>query len=167
MTKFKVLSQFRANKMEYSEDKRKRRREHRRAAKQLMLERHVIQFYSAYWFYPAQRSNLAFVSSSMDWKIKMVDFAKIMEERKVAGQKLKEQAMKQPTVISTKYPSDLEQFRHLRDYHLGELNEWEANFVENNFTYLLTHPVAFLSAKVKAKLGEIQARVCGSDCEPS
>lgn len=88
----------------------------------------------------------------------MVDFNKIREQNKAKA----EAAAKAPKV--SKVPDDLDNLRHLRDYHLGELTEWEAGFVENNFTFLKNNGYASLSVKSKNKLGEILADHCGSDC---
>jgi hypothetical protein len=94
----------------------------------------------------------------------MVDFKKLMEERKAASQKLKAEVMKQPTVIVPKAKEPIDDLRHLMNNHVDELNEWEYNFVLNNFNYLKLNPGAQLSARVKDKLGEILADLCDKGC---
>lgn len=92
----------------------------------------------------------------------MVDFNKIREENKrKAEQQIKETPA---TIIRPAVNTDLVTLRHLKDYHLGNLTEWEANFVQNNFNYLINNPDSRVSAKVKAKIGDIVAELCGSDC---
>lgn len=96
----------------------------------------------------------------------MVDFKKLMEERKLAGQKLKEETLKKagPTLITKKAPEPIDNLRHLMNHHQDDMTEWEWNFCQNNFNYLKLNPGAGLSVKAKDKLGEILAEVCGSMC---
>ena len=100
----------------------------------------------------------------------MVDFNKLLAERREAGKKLLAEVKDIPTRIvpdvpKVKKPSELHQLRHLLEEHRGELTEWENNFTQQSFNFLKANiSGSFLSRKGKVKLDEIQGQYCGSDC---
>lgn len=94
----------------------------------------------------------------------MVDFAKVLAQRKAINNAKMAEEMKNPTRIVPKFPEDIDKLRHLKDQHLGELNEWEANFVNDNFNFLKLNPAARLSDKVRGIMGKLEAEHCGSMC---
>lgn len=102
----------------------------------------------------------------------MVDFAKIVAARRLEGERLREEVKKQPTRIVQEPPLYWTRFQHLIQYHLGEMTSWEEQFCYANIEWLSKIPedrrqavaVSTLSAKVQAKLEELEDTYCGSIC---
>lgn len=102
----------------------------------------------------------------------MVDFNKLLEERKAAGQKMVAEAKKQPTKIVQEVPTYWSRFQHMVQQHLGEMTGWEEQFCYSNIQWLSTIPEdrrqgvaeSHLTQRVKDKLTEIENAYCDQVC---
>lgn len=94
----------------------------------------------------------------------MVDFVKLMTERKAAASKAMAVEKNQPTQIVKAEKTLKERFNHVADEHWDDLNGWEKSFVEDQIEYLRQHPRAEGTPRIREKLKEIENQFCGTGC---
>jgi hypothetical protein len=96
----------------------------------------------------------------------MVDFNKILAERKAAGAKLLEEAKKDNTPIAVvkKKPEIIDRLRHLINEHGEEMTAWEQNFCQDQFAWHKLNPGRGVSNRVLEKITEIEDALCGTMC---
>lgn len=103
----------------------------------------------------------------------MVDFNKLIQDRKEAGKKLLEEVKDKPTVLKEQKPTHWNRLQHLVQHHLGEMTAWEEQFCYSNIEFLSKvtdpdkreyHAQMYFSGKVKNKIKELEDTYCGQVC---